>query len=198
MIARSGGGAPPGESYQDKCRDPHASQARTAPSPCHDQQKGPKPVDCPETFLALRLREHDHAIGFAGWVIALTGRSSNAFCRVGRGTARVRKQEINSAESCRCEWAVVRKRCSRTQLLTYIANVRVWVIGMETCSGAHFLGRALQQQGHDMRLMPAQYVKPARRINEPLRKSGPFQKMSRNSSIRIETSGIGQSAGGGK
>jgi transposase len=55
---------------------------------------------------------------------------------------------------------VVRKRCSRTQLLTYTANVRVQVIGMEACSGAHFLGRALREQGHEVRLMPAQYVKP--------------------------------------
>ena len=38
---------------------------------------------------------------------------------------------------------VVRKRCSRTQLLTYTANMRVHVIGMEACSGSHFLGRAL-------------------------------------------------------
>jgi transposase len=31
---------------------------------------------------------------------------------------------------------------------------------MESCSGAHFLGRPLREQGHRMRLMPAQYVKP--------------------------------------
>jgi transposase len=48
---------------------------------------------------------------------------------------------------------VVRKRCSRTRLLTYTANVRVRVIGMEACSGAHFLGRALREQGHEVRLM---------------------------------------------
>ena len=61
---------------------------------------------------------------------------------------------------------VVRKRYSRTQLLTYTANVRVQVIGMEACSGAHFLARALRQQGHDVRLMPAQYVKPYVKTNK--------------------------------
>ena len=61
---------------------------------------------------------------------------------------------------------VIRKRCSRTQLLTFTANVRVWRIGMEACSGAHFLARALQQQGHDARLMPAQYVKPYVKTNK--------------------------------
>jgi transposase len=61
---------------------------------------------------------------------------------------------------------VVRKRCSRTQLLAFTANVRVHRIGMEACSGAHFLGRALQAQGHDVRLMPAQYVKPYVKTNK--------------------------------
>jgi transposase len=36
---------------------------------------------------------------------------------------------------------IVRKRCSRTQLLTYTANVRAERIGMEACSGSHFLAR---------------------------------------------------------
>jgi transposase len=61
---------------------------------------------------------------------------------------------------------VVRKKCSRTQLLTYTANVRVHRIGMEACSGSHFLGRALREQGHDVRLMPAQYVKPYVKTNK--------------------------------
>jgi transposase len=61
---------------------------------------------------------------------------------------------------------VTRKRCSRTQLLAYTANVRVQRIGMEACSGSHFLGRALREQGHDVRLMPAQYVKPYVKTNK--------------------------------
>jgi transposase len=61
---------------------------------------------------------------------------------------------------------VVRKRCSRSQLLTYLANVRVERIGMEACSGSHFLARALREQGHDVRLMPAQYVKPYVKTNK--------------------------------
>jgi transposase len=61
---------------------------------------------------------------------------------------------------------VVRKRCSRTQLLRYTANLQVERIGMEACSGSHFLGRALREQGHDARLMPAQYVKPYVKTNK--------------------------------
>src|SRR5882672_565087 len=55
---------------------------------------------------------------------------------------------------------VIRKRCSCTQLLAFTANVQAQLIGMEACSGAPFLGRALRAQGHDVRLMLAQYVKP--------------------------------------
>jgi transposase len=37
---------------------------------------------------------------------------------------------------------------------------------MEACSGSHFLGRALREQGHDVRLIPAQYVKPYVKTNK--------------------------------
>src|SRR5882762_5826194 len=55
---------------------------------------------------------------------------------------------------------VVRKKFSRKQLLHFTANLQVELIGMEACGGSHFLGRALREQGHEVRLIPAQYVKP--------------------------------------
>jgi len=61
---------------------------------------------------------------------------------------------------------VVRKRCSRTQLLAYTANMPTSLIGLEACSGAHFLGRALRKQGHDARLIIAQFVKPFVKSNK--------------------------------
>src|SRR6201994_4510198 len=61
---------------------------------------------------------------------------------------------------------VVRKKCSRNQILRFTANIHVELIGMEACGGAHFLGRALREQGHDVRLMPAQYVKPYVKTNK--------------------------------
>jgi transposase len=60
----------------------------------------------------------------------------------------------------------VRKKLSRKQLLYFTANLQVRLIGMESCGGAHFLGRALREQGHDVRLMPAQYVKPYVKTNK--------------------------------
>ena len=61
---------------------------------------------------------------------------------------------------------VVCKKFSRTQLLRFTANVHVELIGMEACGGAHFLGRALREQGHEVRLIPAQYVKPYVKTNK--------------------------------
>ena len=61
---------------------------------------------------------------------------------------------------------VVLKKCSRRQLLAFTANVQVQLIGMESCGGAHFLGGALREQGHEVRLMPAQYVKPYVQTNK--------------------------------
>jgi transposase len=61
---------------------------------------------------------------------------------------------------------VVRKKFSCKQLLHFTANLQVALIGMEACGGAHFLGRALREQGHEVRLMPAQYVKPYVKTNK--------------------------------
>ena len=61
---------------------------------------------------------------------------------------------------------VVRKKVSRSQLLQFTANLKVALIGMDACGGAHFLGRALREQGHQVRLMPAQYVKPYVKTNK--------------------------------
>src|ERR1700683_2446939 len=61
---------------------------------------------------------------------------------------------------------VLRRKFSRLQLLRFISNVRVRLIGMEACGGSHFLGRALREQGHEVRLMPAQYVKPCVKTNK--------------------------------
>jgi transposase len=55
---------------------------------------------------------------------------------------------------------LVRKKFTQKQLLAYTANMQTSLIGLEACSGAHFLGRALHKPWHDVRLIPAQFVKP--------------------------------------
>ena len=55
---------------------------------------------------------------------------------------------------------VLRRRVGRDRLLKQTVNMPSCLIGMEACCGAHHLGRALAAQGHTVRLMPPQYVKP--------------------------------------
>ncbi len=61
---------------------------------------------------------------------------------------------------------VFKKKFSRKQLLAYTANLPSALMGIEACSGAHFIGAALRQQGHDVRLIPAQFVKPFLKSNK--------------------------------
>ena len=55
---------------------------------------------------------------------------------------------------------VLRIKLSRSQLVQRLANLPPCLIGMEACAGAHHIGRQLQALGHDVRLIPAQYVEP--------------------------------------
>lgn len=55
---------------------------------------------------------------------------------------------------------VLRRKVSRGQLQSCLANLPVCLIGLEACAGAHHVGRQLAALGHDVRLLPAQYVKP--------------------------------------
>jgi transposase len=61
---------------------------------------------------------------------------------------------------------LLRKKCSQKQLITFTANMPTSLVGLEACSGAHFLGRALRAQGHDVRLIAAQFVKPFVKSNK--------------------------------
>src|SRR6202011_4503579 len=61
---------------------------------------------------------------------------------------------------------LVRKKFTQKQLLTFTANMQRSLIGLEACSGAHFLGRALWKQGHEVRLIAAQFVKPFVKSNK--------------------------------
>jgi transposase len=48
----------------------------------------------------------------------------------------------------------------------FTANMQTSLIGMEACGGAHFLGRALRALGHEVKLIPAQFVKPFVKSNK--------------------------------
>ena len=56
---------------------------------------------------------------------------------------------------------VVRRQLRRSQLEKFLAALPPGVVvGMEACSGAHHWGRVIERLGHEVRMMPAAYVKP--------------------------------------
>ena len=54
---------------------------------------------------------------------------------------------------------VVQRRLRRAQVITYFAALPSCLVGMEACATAHFWARELRSLGHEVRLMPPQYVK---------------------------------------
>src|SRR3981189_2244605 len=61
---------------------------------------------------------------------------------------------------------LLKKKFTQKQLIAFTANMQTCLIGMEACSGSHFLGRALREQGHCGKLIPAQFVKPFVKSNK--------------------------------
>lgn len=56
--------------------------------------------------------------------------------------------------------AVFKKRCSRDQLLSVIAQLETEVIVMEACSSSNYWCRRFEELGHKTKLVSPQYVKP--------------------------------------
>jgi len=54
---------------------------------------------------------------------------------------------------------VLRKRLRRGQVLAFFSRIPRCVVGLEACATAHYWARKLGALGHEVRLMPAQYVK---------------------------------------
>lgn len=54
---------------------------------------------------------------------------------------------------------IINKKIKRTKLLAFFETLPCCVVGMEACGSARHWGRELRKLGHDVRLMPAAYVK---------------------------------------
>src|SRR5258706_7850055 len=55
---------------------------------------------------------------------------------------------------------VVQRRLRRSQVLSFFSKLSPCVVGIEACASSHFCAREIGAVGHDVRLMPAAYVKP--------------------------------------
>jgi transposase len=55
---------------------------------------------------------------------------------------------------------VLRRRMRREGVIKIAAKLKRCVVAMEACCGAHHVGRVLRAQGHQVRLMSPEYVRP--------------------------------------
>ena len=55
---------------------------------------------------------------------------------------------------------IVRRQLRRSQVLPFFRKLPGCVIGIEACATSHHWARELEKVGHEVRLMPARYVKP--------------------------------------
>lgn len=59
-----------------------------------------------------------------------------------------------------------KKRLSRASVLRWFSQQGQARVGLEACGGAHYWARALKAQGHDVKILPPQHVKPFVRSNK--------------------------------
>jgi transposase len=55
---------------------------------------------------------------------------------------------------------IKRRRMRRQSIVAFTQSLPACVVAMEACCGAHYLGRLLRSQGHTVRLMCPEYVRP--------------------------------------
>ena len=83
---------------------------------------------------------------------------------------------VNDAEE-----VVVNKKLRRQAMLCFFEELGPTVIGIEACGSAHYWARTLGAMGHEVRLLPPQYVKPyvKRNKNDAADAAGLCEAMSR-------------------
>ena len=64
--------------------------------------------------------------------------------------------------------AVLRRKLRRGKVLAFFAGLPSCLVGMEACASAHYWAREIQALGHEVRLIPPQYVRPFVKTNKML------------------------------
>lgn len=76
--------------------------------------------------------------------------------RIGLDTSKTVFQVHGVDES---ERPVVRRQLRRQDMVRFFAALAPAVIGLEACGASHYWARQLSDLGHEVRLLPPQYVK---------------------------------------
>jgi transposase len=61
---------------------------------------------------------------------------------------------------------VLKKQIKRDEMTVFFANLSPCLIDIEACGSAHHWARKLQSQGHTVKLMAPQFVKPCVKTNK--------------------------------
>ncbi len=80
-----------------------------------------------------------------------------AVIRTGFGQERLSSSRHGIDESGQ---AVLKRKLRRSEVLPLFAGLAPALVGIEACHTAHYWGREIAALGHDVRLMPPQFVKP--------------------------------------
>ena len=106
---------------------------------------------------------------------------------------------------------VQRVKFRRDTLLAFFDRVDRTIVGMEACPGSQWLARKLQMMGHQVRIVPAQFVKPyvksqkndtidaeaiAEAVSRPTMRFTQVRTLSRSISRRCTASAISSSRAG--
>jgi transposase len=55
---------------------------------------------------------------------------------------------------------IIRRQLRRRRVLAFFKKLPPCLVGMEACATSHYWARAIAALGHEVRTMPARYVKP--------------------------------------
>src|SRR6516162_9622911 len=61
---------------------------------------------------------------------------------------------------------VLKKKLTRAELSTVASTIPRRMVAMEACGGSQYWGRVFAKAGHDVRIVPAQFVKPYVKTNK--------------------------------
>jgi transposase len=71
-----------------------------------------------------------------------------------------RHGHLQTLRQARPEEPVLRKKLRRKEMVAFFAKLPPTLTAIEACGGSHHWARLLQSFGHQVRLIPPQYVKP--------------------------------------
>ncbi|WP_311236065.1 IS110 family transposase [Escherichia coli] len=61
---------------------------------------------------------------------------------------------------------ILRKKLTRAKFVQFVIQLEPCLIGMEACSSSHYFARLFTRYGHEVKLIPPQYVKPYVKTNK--------------------------------